>query len=446
MLKTNRRSILIILFAWLAYMISYLGRADYGACIVEIVNTTGVARASAGMVTSVFSLCNAFGQIASGLILKKISPVKVIGAELFIVAGVNFLLPNCSSFLLMAVLWGINGAMQSTLLCGATQIFMENLKEPWLSRGAVLLNTVGAVGGTINYILTWFLIRYASWQTVFFTVSVILCLTGILWVMLMPKLTSSMTDIHGTVFRAKPPAGNGDTAQAKPPARNGDAAQAKPPAGNGDTQATPQDRRSAKTSGFLSQLTHYGTAFMLTGCFAIGFLRESVSLWIPSYINEVFGLSSSQSIISTVFVPCFQIFGALLGGSIGRKIHNLHLPSCIAFVISGVCMCLLLLSGDSSLAFCITLFVLNAICMTAALTFSLSLFPIRFLAQRQASLYVGIFNFFVHAGDFVASSGIGWLSQTGGWGLTFKVLCCIAVGAAILYAAGGLLCSRETQK
>ena len=59
-MKTKQLSISIILFAWLAYLFSYMGRANYGACIVEIVATTGVSRATAGMVTSVFSLFNSF--------------------------------------------------------------------------------------------------------------------------------------------------------------------------------------------------------------------------------------------------------------------------------------------------------------------------------------------------------------------------------------------------
>lgn len=34
----------------------------------------------------------------------------------------------------MMLLWGINGCMQATLLCGITRIFSETLEEPWLSR------------------------------------------------------------------------------------------------------------------------------------------------------------------------------------------------------------------------------------------------------------------------------------------------------------------------
>lgn len=450
-MKTKQLSISIILFAWLAYLFSYMGRANYGACIVEIVSTTGVSRATAGMVTSVFSLFNSFGQIGSGFLLKKVHPVKIIAAELFIVASINLLFPASNSFVIMALLWGINGAMQSTLLCSATKIFMETLKEPWLSKGAVMLNTVGAVGGTLNYVLTWFLIRYATWQTVFFTVSSILFVAGILWVIFMPKFTATAeadksgslaTDNISTSDRSNQTEGACNSASSQSAkAEDSESADTKISVRKAATPAAPAGKPT-----LLSQLAHYGAAFMLAGCFMIGLMRESVSLWIPSYINEVFGLSSSLSIILTVFVPGFQVFGAILGGRLGRKMQNLHFPGCVVFAISGFCMGMLLLAGDFNPFLSVGLFVINAICMTAALTLSLSLFPIRFLPKEHAPMFVGILNFFVHAGDFFASAGIGWLSQYSGWGITFTILCTIAFTASVVYAVGGIYCKRELER
>lgn len=413
-MKTKKQSILIIAFAWFAYLISYMGRADYSACLVEIVNTMQISRTAAGLVTSVFSICNAFGQIGSGFLLKKFSPVKIIGTELFCVAVINFLFPYGNSVLFMALLWGMNGALQSTLLCSATRIFMETLKEPWLSKGAVMLNTVGATGGTLNYILTWFLIRHADWQTVFITVGGILSIAGILWIIFMPSLSVPLTVTAG---------------ESPLPARK-------------SVVSLNTDKGSEKIS-LLSCLARYGALFMMTGCFMIGLMRESVSLWIPSYINEVFELGTGKSVIMTVFVPALQILGAVLGGALGRRFRNLHFPSGILFLISGLCMGLLYLAGNFHPFFSVGMFVINAICMTAALTLSLSLFPMRFLPLQHAPLFVGILNFFVHAGDFLASAGIGWLSQSCGWETTFSILFAIALMAGVLYSIGGGLCKKD---
>ena len=403
MTTRNKRSATIILIAWLAYLISYLGRSDYSACILEIVNETGVPRATAGMVSSVFALCNAFGQLASGLVMKKISPIKVIAVELFAVCVINFLFPITDSFPVMALLWGINGAMQATLLCGITQIFANTLKEPYLSRGAILMNTIGAAGGLFNYILSFFMIRFFRWQSVFYTVSAMLVVLGIIWSAIMPKLCRSQN--------------NGVYA-----------------------------KKSEVTSDSLpinQLLTSHGTIYVIIGIFFVGALRESVSLWIPSYMNEIFGLSSSLSTVVTAAVPCIQICGAFLAGFLGRKTKTLHLPASAAFAVSTVCLLLIRLCGAASAVGTVLFFVINAVSMTAAITFLLSLFPVRYADTGSIALLVGIINFSVHAGDFAASVGIGWLSEAGGWQYTFATLCAAAALGGVICLLGGLTCLKE---
>jgi len=398
MSQNNRRSVLIIFLAWLAYMISYLGRSDYGACLLEIISETGAMRAAAGMVSSSFSLCNAFGQLMSGFILRKIRPVRLIFVELISVGLINLIFPFCGNLALMAVLWGINGCLQSTLLCSATQIFTETLEEPYLSRGAVMMNTVGASGGMLNYLISWLIIKNLGWRYVFINVGALLAVTAVIWQCVMPP----RADKRNPEFKADE--NDAEDGEEKMP--------------------------------LLKQLSLYGTVFVIIGAFFVGLLRESVSLWIPTFMNEVFSLSSASSVIITIFVPCLQICGALLGGRLGRVFKSLHLVSGLSFALSGICLMTLLLTLGISPALSIVLFTVNAISMTAALTFLLSLFPIRYFGRRYAPILVGIINFFVHSGDFVASSGIGFLSETGGWSVTLTVLTTAAFLAAIIMLTG----------
>ena len=407
MLEKSRKSAAIIFIAWLAYLISYIGRSDYSACILEIVNETGVPRATAGMVSSVFALCNAFGQLASGFIMKKISPIKVIGAELFTVAAINFVFPVADNFYIMALLWGINGAMQATLLCGITQIFAATLKEPYLSRGAILMNTIGAAGGLFNYILSWIMIRYFSWRVVFFSVSAMLVILGVIWFSLMPGICRQQS---GAILKKD------------------------------------EERETRSKTSLHTILRSHGTIYVIIGVFFVGALRESVSLWIPSFMSESYGLSTSLATIITAAVPCIQVFGAFLAGWTGRKTRTLHLPACISFCISTVCLLLIRSLGSLSPLLAVVMFVINAVSMTAALTFLLSLFPVRCAEKSSIAILVGIINFSVHAGDFAASVGIGWLSQLGGWDYTFSALCIGAALGGIVCLIGGVICLEETKK
>lgn len=401
MAKEKKRAVLIIFIAWLAYVISYMGRSDYSSCILEIVNTTGVARSTAGMVSSSFALCNAFGQLASGFVMKRIPPLKMIGAELFTVAAVNLLLPTMESFPVMAFLWGINGAMQATLLSGITQIFTNTLREPWISRGAVMMNTIGAVGGLFNYVLTFFIIRYFNWKMVFFTVAGMLSILGVIWCAVMPGLT-------------------------RVPAK--------------ESTAKQNEERKRDISVF-THLRSCGTVSVIIGAFFVGSLRESVSLWIPSYLNETFRLGSDIATVLTAVVPCLQVCGAFLGGACGSRSKTLHFPAAIFFALSTICLSLIWFLGSKSVVVVLGLFVLNAISMTATLTLLLSLYPVRNIEAGGVAIFVGIINFSVHSGDFVASMGIGWLSLVG-WDYAVGALCAAAVLGGAVCAIGGISCVR----
>ena len=407
MKQTNRRFLLLILISWFAYLISYLGRNDYGSCLLEIVQTTGISRASAGMVSSAFALCNAIGQLVSTVIINKVSPTKLIAVELFSVSCINFLFPVSNQIYVMMILWAINGAMQATLLCGITRIFAQNLKEPWLSRGAVSLNTIGAVGGMVNYLLSPLLIRFFHWQTVFFTIATMLLLFGIAWCIVIPRITES--------YRSER-------------------------AGTVEPKAQPDKTQSLSLCRMIGS---GGVTCAVLAVFVIGSLRESVSMWIPSYLNEGFALSVTLSTAVTAVVPMLQISGALLAGRIGCRTKNLFQPALITFLISSACFLLIPMVAKAGVAVTVVLFVVNAISMTAALTFLLSLYPIRCVNRASIAKLVGLLNFFVHLGDFFASTGFGWLSTVGGWGLAFSVMAGLALVAVMIALIGMKLEKRR---
>ena len=397
--NSNKKAVALIFLAWIVYLISYLGRSDYNSCMIEIINQTGVANATAALVTSTFSICNAIGQLVSAFIVAKVSPIKIIGIELFLVASINLLFPATDSFVIMAILWGINGFMQSTLLSGITKIFVLYLKEPYISRGSVLLNTIGAVGGMFNYVLSWMMIKYFNWQTVFLTVSTLLFILGITWCFVIPKLTGR-TNIEQKAEEKKQP--------------------------------------KTKVSIFKTLGTN-GALFAIIGGFFIGALRESVSLWVPSYMNDFLGLSRTYSILITALIPCLQICGAFLGGFIGNRTSKLFFASFVTFSCSGFSLLGIRILGGSSIVFSLICFIINAVCMTAALTFILSLYPIRFFKKETTVILVGIINFAVHLGDFVSSFGIGWISQNFGWNSTFITLFFTALTAAVICIFANML-------
>lgn len=390
MARTTKQSVAILLLSWLAYLASYLGRSNYGACLLEIVAATSITRAAAGMVSSAFALCNAVGQLAVATVVRKLSPIRLIGLELFGVALINLVFPSLDSIGPMMLLWGLNGALQATLLSGLTVLFLDSLNEPWLSRGTVLLNTVGAVGGMINYLCAPILIGTLGWRSVFYTVFSVLGAMLVLWYMLMPRLTAK------TEKRER----KRETAAPNAPPRIG-----------------------------------YGLASAALLSLVVGMMRESVTLWLPSYLHDSFAIGAARATTLTALIPMLQILGAFFAGWIGRRTKNIFLPTALFFLLSALSFGMIH-SGAPGMSFTVCLFVLNAIAMTGALTVLLSVYPIRHIARAKIAGVVAMLNFFVHLGDFVASTGYGWLSTLGGWSLSLSVMMGLALFAATIALLG----------
>ena len=395
MAKEKRRSIGIILLAWLAYLTSYLGRSDYGACLLEIIADAAIPRAAAGMVSSSFALCNALGQLATAAIVRRVRPILLIGSELFGVMLINLAFPFSKGIGLMILLWGLNGALQATLLSGLTGLFSDTLEEPWLSRGAVLLNTIGAVGGMINYLAAPVLISFAGWQAVFYTVSSLLGTMLLVWCALMPRLSP------------------------KP------------------------ERTAVQKARKTEKIIHHGLGLTTVAIlsFLVGMMRESITLWLPSYLYDNFAISSARATALTAAIPMLQILGAFFGGWLGRRAKSIFLPVALFFLLSSLCFGMIQIQGIGILP-TVFLFAVNAIVMTGALTLLVSIFPIRYLLHGNIAGFVAILNFFVHLGDFAASTGYGWLSMLGGWGLSLTAMAMLS----LLAAAVALFATKKNKK
>lgn len=386
----------IILLSWLSYVLSYLGRVNYGACMLEIVNQTGIARGTAGLVSSVFSFCYALGQLTAVTVLKKKNPVYIIAVELIIASGINIAFPFCvGNIALMLIMWALNGAVQSVLVCTLTRIFVENMEEPYVSEGAVSLQTVGATGGTLNYLLIWHFLKYQNWQWEFYTMGITLCAFFVIWTAVMPFLTK-------------------------------------------ETQKRSETKDKKPQNSKIS-LKKNGLIFAVTGCLAIGFLREGTALWIPSYIHDTFNFSTADSTVIVIAVPLLQIFGAFFAGAAARrKSSNIHFLCAMTFCVSAVSMIMLLTLGRFSVICAIAMFTLNSILMTASLTLYQSLYPIRMFRGFNTAFIVGILNFCFHGGGFIGEAGIGAVSEAFGWNSVFGLLLAVALISAVNSVIGGM--------
>ena len=250
--KIRRYPSIILLLCWLAYILSYMGRTGYSACLATILNETSISKAAAGIVSSSLFFCNAIGQLISCIIIPRLSPTKTILAEVVSVSLINLLFSFEQSIITMAVLWGLNGFIQSAMLCAIIQLFVSHVTEPYLSRGSVLVNTVGAVGGALIYIIAWYFTSHYTWRLLFKFLSLILLIFSIIWFIFFK--TEIILSSPDRKFLQDP--------------------------------VSVKEYLRQTVMSMKELLPFHIAAPLFLCCFSLGFTRDGISQWIPVYINE----------------------------------------------------------------------------------------------------------------------------------------------------------------
>ena len=68
---SRKCAVLLLFLSWLAYTAGNVGRMNYAASIVAIIEETGAAKTAAGLVSSFFFFAYGAGQFVNGLLCHK---------------------------------------------------------------------------------------------------------------------------------------------------------------------------------------------------------------------------------------------------------------------------------------------------------------------------------------------------------------------------------------
>ncbi len=397
MKNSQRYPYFVILLCWLAYILSYMGRTGYSACLATILENTSITKATAGIVSSSLFFCNAIGQLISCIIVPKLPPVKTILAEVICVSIFNLLFSFEQSLAVMAILWGMNGFVQSAMMCAITQLFVTHIEEPYVSKGIVLINTVASIGSALIYITAWFFTSRYTWRHQFRFLSLVLIAFSLIWFLFFrPEFI-----IHPSSEKHR------------------------------------YNRISLKnylvdTVISTRKLLPWQVAIPLfICCFSSGFIRDGVLQWIPVYLNESYSTSASFSTLVTFFVPLLQTSGAFLAGYINSRSSRLFRFTTGFYLLSFACMFIIYISNRTSLFGSVLLFVVNAGSATALITILMSLVPLKFFDKSHCVMLVGVLNFCTHMGSFFSSYMIGLFSELIGWAGVIAFLGAVAFLSAL---------------
>ena len=365
----------------LIYFTSYLTRIDYAAVLVEIVEDLNVSRELASIAVTGSFITYGVGQLVSGLLGDRVSPRLLIFAGLAATSAVNLSMARLPNIYAMTALWFFNGFFQAMLWPPLVRIMAENLDDRQYTRTCVLVSAAASAATIAVYLLAPVVIHLSGWRHVFVLAGGCGLCVSLLWFAGTRKLNPSV----------------------------------------------PQKSDAGKQVSF-SVLAKAGIVLMMLAIVLQGLLRDGVITWMPAYINDIYSLGTSLSILTTVILPVFSIVSVEIASKLHGKMKNELTESTLLFGIGFAASALMLLVFRESIALSVALMALITGCMHGINLMLISRLPVHFKKYGRVSTISGLLNACTYIGSALSTYGFAALSERYGW--YFIIVSWIAVCAA----------------
>ena len=364
------------------YFTSYMTRLNYGAVVAEIERAEGIPKDMLSFAVTGLFITYGIGQLISGWLGDRIPPKYLMFCGLGLSTLMNLLLPLNTDVWYMTAVWCINGFGQALMWPPMVKILSGYLSSEDYVK-ATFTVIIGSTCGSIGvYLAASACIALANWQTLFYVCSVFgiigmsLCMFGI-------TKTEKYAEKYGKVIETEAPSENGE-----------------------------QKTSFVKiTGGIAVMIVVIMVAIVLQGS-----LRDGVTTWLPTYIENTFNLGTAVSILSGVVLPLFTLVCVTIVKSIFPKyIKNEVVFAGIIFAIGAVAALVLALFPTSNPIISIAFSALLVACMHGVNQMLICIVPGQFRKTGKISTISGFLNFATYVGAALSTYCFAALAKNGDW-------------------------------
>ena len=376
----------------LVYFASYVTRLDYAAVLVEIVRDLQLSNTTAGIAVTGSFITYGLGMILFGFTGDRIKPRTLIAVGLLGTSLINLSMGLLPDIRLMIGIWCFNGFFQAMLWPPLSRTLAENLSPEKVPGAVATVCTVAQIATLGVYLLSPVVIRAGGWRTVFLLAAGIGICALLLWV----PGTAGVRQGHS------------------------------PPG----PQSAPE---AAAPIGSL--VLAAGLIPIMLSIILLGMLRDGLQTWMPTYICEVFGLSTETSILISGLLPVLSVASISLSMLLFRRVRNEVLSGAILFGIAAVCAVTMFLIFPGSAVLGITLFALLAGSMHGANQMIVCSLPLHFEHYGRVATFAALLNSFVYVGAAISTYGFASFAQRFGWRSTMLFWLVIALAGTLICLA-----------
>lgn len=388
-MKKISNGAVVYLFA-VTYLVSYVTRINYGAVLVEMVNATGFSKTALSVALTGSFITYGIGQIISGFFGDKAQPKRLVFWGLLTSVTINVLIPFCSSPTAMAALWSVNGLAQAFMWPPMVRLMVSLFNDDEYRKASVKVSYGSSLGTIVVFLLSPLLISLWGWKSVFFVSAAFGVVMLVIWQLLCPEINFS--------------------------------------------PEIPQKNTSAPIGNFKIDILF---VLIMIGIVLQGALRDGVTTWTPTYIDDMFNLGSALAILTSVVLPIFSMFCHGMGGWLYYKVFKSPVLSAgVIFGAGTLAATALYLIGAKSAVISIICLALLVGAMHGVNLMLICMVPAFYKNTGKISLVSGLLNACTYVGSAISTYGIALLTDNAGWSITVGVWAIIAlVGTAVCLVA-----------
>jgi len=366
-----------------AYFVSYLTRINFGAVISEMETATKFSKELLSLSVTGSFITYGVGQLISGFLGDRISPKKLVLMGFIITVLMNTAIPFCPDPYLMMGVWCINGFAQSLMWPPIVKLMTilftaEEYKK--VCQRVILGSTFATI---VIYLTAPALIWLFGWKSVFFFSAI----CGAVMIFFWQKYCEDV----------------------KNPLLSSDA----------DKVKSKVDLRPL----FCPAMIGIMVAIILQGM-----LKDGITTWMPTYIEETYKLGNEISILTGVVMPIFSAISVYAATALyTKKFTNPVFCGGVIFTLSIVASATLIFVTGKSAALSVAASAVVTGSMHGVNLMLICMIPAFFKKFDFVSTGSGVINACTYIGSSLSTYGIAVMSQNYGWSFTLKIWFVLAV-------------------
>ena len=375
----------LFLICWLVYSCAYIARVNYSTAIDGMKVAEIIDENIAGLISSVYFVVYALGQVFNGIIADKRSPfvMVIIGLSIVTASNAAMFLVYSPSWLLV-LWWALNGLGQS-MLWSPVFFIISNALAPKIRFFAVTIIALCTPAGKISgYLFSGISLSVGGWRGVFAMGAGVICFALLLWIAFWLSLRKDIYLDRGARSNAEKKSEKNDI--------------------------------ECKKSGAKNLFMASGMLIAAPSLIIHGLFLNGATEWIPSILQNTYELSDSIAAYLTIIIPAIGAFGVFLCNLVYLKFKKNEMTTAAFFMIISIVPVVVLYFLTSSevkmlgmTAEAILFTAMYGLLYILQLGYShclISLVPMRFSVFTMAATVTGINNAINYLGSAISTYGM----------------------------------------